>query len=628
MPPRRVAPSLQLFSARELGSQVIRILVRIETEIVATNRSFGHLMHLDNGVNSVPTTYTESIAKIEAKSAQLVKYLEAIPGALMDKIFRATIDVYTEKYNRMDQGDDPFETVISCNFPSLGLRVLTLTRGVEAKLIAVLSTPTNSNDIYDNLANSCDNLLLSPAARSRPQNINQDYLPILKTVLSTLTTRNVTVLSFKELSLLGTVSSNMSPISVIDEFSSFLTCVLVKLPKLRSLTLCSPHVPNSLPQCSNSHLKVIGAHCPQLEFLDVSFNKSITAEGILHLAPDSDNNHPGCVHLKKLFIFDCGVFSKEFAKFVPLFPELVHLGYKETGKVLKILMKTVPPENLSSKSLKLTHVNNLGSMARRLIASAMRCKRPVAEAILNLCPEVENLKLRVSDDDLTHLSGLTRLTKIELVYHVGVIGSPGPGTQSFICLRGAQLSSIALICNTMTMGMLVTIAENCPNLSHLWSRSNHLTAPWDDCLSAQPHSHLMNLNTLYLRVGEGELSVSSLPEHVLFYLLKNARDLRELIVAVRSNIINDNYVQRLVTVCQLEKLQKILFVVPHRNSLPGILKLTINTVHTLMRLCPDLNKLGNILSWTVASEELAEVQSNINDENYDIEIVNKVMTMR
>ena len=118
MPPRRVAPSLQLFSARELGNQVIRILVRIETEIVATNRSFGHLMHLDNGANSVPSTYTESIAKIEAKSAQLVKYLEAIPGALMDKIFRATIDVYSEKYNRIDQGDDQFETVISCNFPS------------------------------------------------------------------------------------------------------------------------------------------------------------------------------------------------------------------------------------------------------------------------------------------------------------------------------------------------------------------------------------------------------------------------------------------------------------------------------------------------------------------------------
>merc|ERR1711963_1061706 len=112
-----------------------------------------------------------------------------------------------------------------------------------------------------------------------------------------------------------------------------------------------------------------------------------------------------------------------------------------------------------------------------------------------------------------------------------------------------------------------------------------LTAPWDD-MSTQPHSYLMNLKILYLRVGEGELSVSSLPEHILFYLLKNARGLRELIVAVRSNMINDNYVQRLVTVCQLEKLQKILFVVPGLNSLPGILKLTINTVHALMHLCP------------------------------------------
>ena len=487
----------------------------------------------------------------------------------------------------------------------------TLTKGVEAKEVADLVTPTHS---YDNF--------LSPTASdNKAKHANQEHLPILSSALSTLTTRHVTVLSFKELSLLGTVTDN-----VFTEFSRFLTGILVKVPKLRSLTLCSPHVSNSLPQCSNSHLQLLGAHCPQLEFLDVSFNKSITAEGVLHLAPDSDNNHPGCVHLKKLFIFDCGVFEKEFAKVVPLFPVLVHLGYKETGKVLKTLIKTVPPENL--KSLKLTHVNNLGSKCRRLIATAMRCKRPVAEAILNLCPDVENLKLRVSDDDLTHLCGLAKVTNIELVYHVGVIGSPGPGTQNFICLRGGQLSSIALICNTMTMGMLVTIAENCPGLSQLWSRSNHLTAPWDEDISNQPHSHLMNLKTLYLRVGEGELSVSSLPEHILFYLLKNARGLRELIVAVRSNMINDNYVQRLVTVCQLEKLQKILFVVPGLNSLPGILKLTINTVHALMHLCPDLNKLGNILSWTVASEEVAEVQSIILDMNYDLEIVNRKMTMR
>ena len=106
MPPRRVAPPLQLYSAREFGSQVVRVLVRIEAEIVAIRRCHLHPVILDNGVNSPPAQYTDTLAKIEAKYAQLVKYLEAIPGVLMDQIFRATTDVYMEKYSRIDQGDD------------------------------------------------------------------------------------------------------------------------------------------------------------------------------------------------------------------------------------------------------------------------------------------------------------------------------------------------------------------------------------------------------------------------------------------------------------------------------------------------------------------------------------------
>ena len=170
----------------------------------------------------------------------------------------------------------------------------TLTRGVEAKEVADLVTPTTSYDIY----------LSQPKPKSR----KREYLPRLNYVLKTLTTSKVTVLSFKELSLLGTVSDN-----VFTEFSSTLSQVLVGVPKLQSLTLCSPQCSNSLPQCSNSHLRLLGAHCPELTFLDVSFNKSITAEGIAHLAPDSDTNHPGCVKLEKLFIFDCGVFEKDFS---------------------------------------------------------------------------------------------------------------------------------------------------------------------------------------------------------------------------------------------------------------------------------------------------------------------------
>lgn len=115
MPPRRVAPPLQLYSAREFGSKVVRVLARIEAEIVAIRRCHLHPVIMDNGVNSPPAQYTDTLAKIEAKYAQLVKYLEAIPGVLMDQIFRATTEVYTEKYNRIDQGDDLFLKVTFFN---------------------------------------------------------------------------------------------------------------------------------------------------------------------------------------------------------------------------------------------------------------------------------------------------------------------------------------------------------------------------------------------------------------------------------------------------------------------------------------------------------------------------------
>ena len=289
-----------------------------------------------------------------------------------------------------------------------------LTKGVEAKEVSELVTPT-----YDNFL---------PRARPPGESVQ---LPILSSVLSTVVTPALTVLSFHQLSSLSTVSDN-----VFSEFSSCLSACLVKLPKLRSLTLASPHSSNSLPQCSNSHLELLGRHCPLLEFLDVSFNKSITGEGVRHLVPNSEKNHPGCVHLQKLYLFDCGVFEKELAKVILNFPDLTHLGYKETGKVLKTLMKT-EPEKL--RPLKLTHVDNLGSKARRLIASAMRCKKPVAEAIYNLCPEVEHVKLRVSDDDVAALGSLARLSTVELLYHVGSIGSPGPHTAAFLAVRGAAL---------------------------------------------------------------------------------------------------------------------------------------------------------------------------------------------
>jgi len=229
---------------------------------------------------------------------------------------------------------------------------------------------------------------------------------------------------------------------------------------------------------------------------------------------------------------------------------------------------------------------------------------------------------------VANLCSLSQLETVELIYHVGSIGSPGPHTQTFLSLRGSQLSSIALICNTMSMAMLVTIAENCPGLCQLWSRSNHLMAPYEDDTIKKSHSYLSNLKILYLRVGEGELSVTSIPEYVMPYLLRNAKELRELIVAIRSNVINDYYIQSLVTDYELFGLEKIMIVVPGLNSLHGILKLKVNTVHALMHLCPNLKKLGNLLSWDVAPEEAMEVEQVVAEMNYNLEVVNKKMTMR
>eukprot|EP00090_Calanus_glacialis_P047559 TRINITY_DN9938_c0_g1_i3.p1 TRINITY_DN9938_c0_g1~~TRINITY_DN9938_c0_g1_i3.p1 ORF type:complete len:181 (-),score=53.86 TRINITY_DN9938_c0_g1_i3:29-571(-) len=180
----------------------------------------------------------------------------------------------------------------------------------------------------------------------------------------------------------------------------------------------------------------------------------------------------------------------------------------------------------------------------------------------------------------------------------------------------------------MSMAMLVTIAENCPNLRQLWSRSNHLMAPYEDESIKKNHSYLTNLKVLYLRVGEGELSVTSIPEYVLPYLLRNAKELTELIIAIRSNVINDYYIQRLITDCELYELEKIMIVVPGLNSLPGILKLKVNTVHALMHHCPNLTKLGNLLSWDVDKEEALEVEQVVAEMNYNLEVVNKKMTMR
>ena len=56
-----------------------------------------------------------------------------------------------------------------------------------------------------------------------------------------------------------------------------------------------------------------------------------------------------------------------FIKLVSHLPDLEYLGYKETGKMIRTLMKTMP-----GIVLKLTHIDNRGSKMRRIIVNSLR----------------------------------------------------------------------------------------------------------------------------------------------------------------------------------------------------------------------------------------------------------------
>eukprot|EP00088_Acartia_fossae_P025026 TRINITY_DN25880_c0_g1_i1.p1 TRINITY_DN25880_c0_g1~~TRINITY_DN25880_c0_g1_i1.p1 ORF type:complete len:309 (-),score=44.53 TRINITY_DN25880_c0_g1_i1:316-1242(-) len=303
--------------------------------------------------------------------------------------------------------------------------------------------------------------------------------------------------------------------------------------------------------------------------------------------------------------------------------DIEYLGYKETGKVVKTLHRM-----LQQKKLKLTHVDNRGSKSRRLVVSSLRCRKPMTVAISELCPEVHNIKLRVSDDDVGALVCLDKVDSVELVYHVGQITSPGEGTLYFLQSRGSCLSSLTLICQNLTLSMVINIAENCPNLNQLWLRCNHFQNQATTYLPSQ-HNFLTRLSVMYLRIGDGERYIDrSLSLSVLVFLLKNA-PLKELLLAVRSAIINDSNMIQLFNQCPLlQGLEKLMIVVPGVNSMQGILELTECFVNFVNVNCPRIQKLGNLLSWRLDKIFVDELLQAVQECNWDLNIINKKMTMR
>jgi len=68
-------------------------------------------------------------------------------------------------------------------------------------------------------------------------------------------------------------------------------------------------------------------------------------------------------------------------------------------------------------------------------------------AVHTLCPHLSNLKVRVVNDGVPKFEHFQSLTSLELIYNVGKPASPGEGLKQFLKIRGAQLNSLAIICD-------------------------------------------------------------------------------------------------------------------------------------------------------------------------------------
>lgn len=218
MPPRRPVPALQHFCSREVARQVVEVLVCRERQLAGL--------------------------KTPHPTPRLHLPPQGVPGPLQAAIHTASLDLYRERYEGLEEG----------------LRVWVLTRGVLAP------------DLYTRLQATSDTSFTWNSSQVEQQEVT---LPALCSLLHTMISPTLTLLSFKQLSLLNSVGQN-----VFDEFKKFLQLAIPHLPRLRSLTLCSHNSRNSLPQCDNEHLKLVGLHCPELDYLDISFNKAVTGEGV------------------------------------------------------------------------------------------------------------------------------------------------------------------------------------------------------------------------------------------------------------------------------------------------------------------------------------------------------------
>lgn len=283
-------------------------------------------------------------------------------------------------------------------------------------------------------------------------------------ITTLFTFHSITKFELSDLSYAGTVE-----LEVLDKVESTLIQLLPSFTSLTHLDLSTHRQKVTLPSCSSGVLEVVGRSCPNLVLLNLNHNNRVTSEGLLHLYPGKQR--PGCLKLEKLFIQDCSIEPEDVALLLHFFPALQLVGYRELGTSLQML-HSQPRWFRGNKrrrrqyKLRLTHVDNV-------LSRVQRCDGEIVDFLVESCPDVENLKIRVCDEDVGQLERLTSLQHLELRFFTGIHHPVGSATAHYLTgPGGARLVSLTLFCHHLRAWHVATIAESCPNLLKLYFYAN------------------------------------------------------------------------------------------------------------------------------------------------------------
>ncbi|XP_076041165.1 uncharacterized protein LOC143025410 isoform X2 [Oratosquilla oratoria] len=402
-------------------------------------------------------------------------------------------------------------------------------------------------------------------------------------------------------------------LEVLDLIEKTLTTLIPNMTQLIHLDLSTNHNSSTLPSCSVMVMEHLGRSCPNLKVLGVMNNNRVTSEGLLHLY--SSDTQAGCMNLEKIFLHGCSIEPEDIAMLLHFFPKLKLVGYRELGASLGMLK--AQPKKFSRRKLqhpyvfRLTHLDNT-------LSRVYRCDGEILDFVSETCPDLQNLKVRVCDEDVGEMHKLPNLQHLELRFFTGVHHPIAATTTNFLKQQGYQLTSLTIFCNKLFSRHVMIIAKHCTNLTKLYLHSNSVVLdeqlpPASNCLD--------KLQVLSLRVGHDELTFAPEAGHYIRFLVQRCTKLEEVFLIMRTEALCHDFLVEIMRHNPLHHLKVFVCDVPRRTLCAPMIYLTIRTVHYLIQECSSLWFLGNLISWQTTAQEVASVREEINDNNYAVTII-------